>query len=94
MATQTSETPSHSDPSSPPEGAGTRVHKTINRWLATVALVLSIVILAAIIIGGIRLVAAANEIGDRLSEPGSSLACPKPRFRPKASTPSKALRRA
>jgi hypothetical protein len=72
MATQTFETPSHPDQSSPPEGAGTRVHKTINRWLATVALVLSIVILAAIIIGGIRLATAANEIGDRLSELGSS----------------------
>jgi hypothetical protein len=71
MATHSPETPSRSDQPSRWEGAGTRVHKTINRWLATVALVLSIVVLAAIIIGGIRLATAANEIGDRLGELGS-----------------------
>jgi hypothetical protein len=71
MATHASEIPSHSDQPSPREGAGTRVHKTINRWLATVALILSIIVLAAVIIGGIRLVAAANEIGDRLGGLGS-----------------------
>jgi hypothetical protein len=54
----------------PPPGGG--VHKTLNRWLTTVALVLSIVILAAIIFGGVRLIAAASDITDRLSELGSS----------------------
>lgn len=48
------------------------VHRAVNRWLTTVALVLSIIILAAIIFGGVRLIAAANEIGDRLSDLGSS----------------------
>jgi hypothetical protein len=37
-----------------------------------VALILSIIILAALILGGIRLIAAANDISNRLSELGSS----------------------
>ncbi|MGY2005310.1 hypothetical protein [Blastococcus sp. SYSU DS1024] len=48
------------------------VHRTVNRWLSTIALLLSIIILAAIIIGGVRLITAANEIGDRLGELGGN----------------------
>jgi hypothetical protein len=35
------------------------VHRAVNRWLITVALILSIIILAALIFGGIRLVDGA-----------------------------------
>src|SRR4051812_46882015 len=59
-----------SRPSQPRPPGG--VHRAVNRWLTTVALILSIIILAALILGGIRLVAAANDISNRLSELGSS----------------------
>lgn len=44
----------------------TNIHRTINRSLATVALVLSIVVLSAIIYVGVTALQAASQLGDAL----------------------------
>ena len=47
-------------------------HVKVNRWLATVALLLGIVIMAAVIVGGIALVVKANQVGNALSDIGET----------------------
>ena len=46
----------------------TNVHRTINRYLATVALVLSIILMGAILYAGISALRAASQIEDALGE--------------------------
>lgn len=52
-------------PTAPPKRQGGGVHQAVNRWLSTVALVLSIIVLAAVIIGGIQVISAAQQIADQ-----------------------------
>jgi hypothetical protein len=47
------------------KGRGVRVHKAINRTLATVALLLSIIVLLALVVFGVRVVQALNDVGKR-----------------------------
>lgn len=47
------------------------MHVKINRILSTIALVLGIVIMAAIVVFGIALAAQANEVGDAINEIGT-----------------------
>jgi Protein of unknown function (DUF732) len=59
--------------SSTAKGRGVRVHKAINRTLATVALLLSIIVLLALVVFGVRVVQALNDVGNALDELGAPL---------------------
>ncbi len=47
------------------------MHVKVNRILSTIALVLGIVIMGAVVVFGIALAAQANEVGDAINEIGT-----------------------
>jgi cytoskeletal protein RodZ len=64
---------------------GVRIHETLNRTLATIALVLSIIVLAGLIWFGLRVGLALNQVGNALDDVGAAAASTSPTQDPSAS---------
>lgn len=73
MSVQTPDGGDRPDQQRPNAGGARRTHEAINRSLATIALVLSIVVLVALIVVGVRVNSAINDIGEGLSNLGGGL---------------------